>query len=77
MTIKKEKVFEIALKCGASEASKGIWVISSDDLEKLSRQLVEEYQNRLPQWMQATGFFCAITGAIFWAVYLGEHILKI
>jgi len=68
MAIKREKVLDLASTCGAKETAKGLWLISSDDLEKLSQQLIEEHQNRLPKWMQATGFFCAITGLIFWAV---------
>lgn len=77
MAIKREKVLDLASTCGAKETAKGLWLISSDDLEKLSQRLVEEHQNRLPKWMQATGFFCTITGVLFWLVYLGNNVFKI
>ncbi len=76
MSIKKEKILEIAGRCGASEPTKGFWVISEENLEKLSEQLIEEHQNRLPKWMQATWVFCAITGIIFWGQTISKEFFK-
>jgi hypothetical protein len=76
MNIKNERLLEIARKSGASEASKGLWVISDKDIAKFSQLLIEEHENKLPKWMQATGYFCAITGFFFWVVYLGNNVLK-
>lgn len=76
MTFEREKLIEIARENGATEPSNGLWVMSIEDLEKFSRALIAEHKNRIPAWVQAAGYFCTITGSVFWMVYLGNNVFK-
>ena len=77
VTITREKIIEIARNNGATEPSNGLWVMSVEDLEKISRALINEHKNRLPAWLLVAGYFCTITGFIFWLVYLSNEIPRI